>query len=189
MDAILGRVLEAFAAAMMRALDDAWARRLVLRPDMGLIMGCEGDATLLGDPMAFYVPRSQDTFDGASFLAALKSPGVLDVWSWTGVGGRESRVWLVTLRGPPQIMPRARADKPYVAPGVHRLPLKVHGFGLEGDAATEEVLLAVLAERPPAADTIMAGQRTQVRQPVSMGDCLSRAGPGSKAATCMHHTR
>ena len=74
-DAILGRVLEAFASAMMRALDDARARRLVLRPDMGLVMGGEGDATLLGDPMAFYVPRSQDTFDGASFLAALKSPG------------------------------------------------------------------------------------------------------------------
>jgi hypothetical protein len=75
-DAILGRVLEAFASAMMRALDDARARRLVLRPDMGLIMGGEGDATLLGDPMAFYVPRSQDTFDGAAFLAALKAPGV-----------------------------------------------------------------------------------------------------------------
>jgi hypothetical protein len=74
-DAILGRVLEAFAAAMLRALGDAAARPLALRPDVGVLMAGEGDAPLLGDPMAFYVPRSQEAFDAAAFLAALKSPG------------------------------------------------------------------------------------------------------------------
>jgi hypothetical protein len=59
----------------MRALGDCAARRLVLRPDVGLIMAGEPDAPLLADPMAFYVPRSQDTFDGASFVAALRSAG------------------------------------------------------------------------------------------------------------------
>lgn len=67
-------------------------------------------------------------------------------------------------RSPSPAIGLAHADKPYVAPGVHRPPLKVHGFGLEGDAATEEVLLAVLTERPPSAEAIMAGQRTQVRR-------------------------
>lgn len=60
---------------MMRALGDSRARRLVLRPDLGLLMAGEGDAPLLGEPMAFYVPRSQDSFDGASFLVSLKAPG------------------------------------------------------------------------------------------------------------------
>lgn len=59
----------------MGALASCAARRLALRPDVGLVMAGEADATLLGDAMAFYVPRSQDTFDGAGFLAALKSQG------------------------------------------------------------------------------------------------------------------
>jgi hypothetical protein len=47
-------------------------------------------------------------------------------------------------------------------PGVHRPPLKVHGFGLEGEAATEEVLLLAARERPASVEQIMAGHRTQV---------------------------
>ena len=70
---------------MMRALGDSRSRRLVLRPDLGLVMAGEPDAPLLGDPMAFYVPRSQDTFDGAAFLAALKAPG--------GAGGAPRGAW------------------------------------------------------------------------------------------------
>jgi len=53
-------------------------------------------------------------------------------------------------------------DKPVVVPGVYRPQLKVHGFGLEGDAATEEVLLLALRERPASTESVMAGQRTQV---------------------------
>ncbi|KAI8462821.1 MAG: hypothetical protein J3K34DRAFT_527482 [Monoraphidium minutum] len=125
-DAILGRVLEAFAAAMMRALGDSRARRLVLRAELGLLMAGEPDAPLLADPMAFYVPRSQDAFDGAAFLTALRS-----------------------------------ADKPVVAPGVFRPTMRIHGFGLEGEAATEEVLLCCMRERPQSTEQLIAGHRTQ----------------------------
>lgn len=59
----------------MRALGTSAARRLVLRPDVGLVMAGEPDAPLLGEPLACYVPRSQDTFDGAGFMAALKAAG------------------------------------------------------------------------------------------------------------------
>ena len=74
-DAILGNVLESFASTMVRVLGDSRAHRLVLRPDVGLVMAGEPDAPLLGDPMAFYVPRSQNLFDGAAFLTSLKSQG------------------------------------------------------------------------------------------------------------------
>lgn len=74
-DAILGNVLEAFASAMVRALGSSRAQRLVLRPDVGLVMAGEPDAPLLSSAMSFYVPRSQSQFDGGAFLTSLKSAG------------------------------------------------------------------------------------------------------------------
>jgi hypothetical protein len=65
-------------------------------------------------------------------------------------------------------------DKPVVVPGVHRPHLKVHGFGLEGEAATEEVLLLAVRERPTSTELIMAGQRTQVgRGGGGIGQCIA----------------
>ncbi len=74
---ILGRVLEAFFLVVLQCLDSCSAGRLMLQPDLGLIMATEPDAVLLDDAMAFYVPRNQESFDGAAFVAALKSPGEL----------------------------------------------------------------------------------------------------------------
>lgn len=54
-------------------------------------------------------------------------------------------------------------DKPVLVQGVHRPGAKVHGFGLEGDAATVEMLLLIMQERPADVEQLLAGQRTQVR--------------------------
>lgn len=64
---------------------------------------------------------------------------------------------------PPRPTIPTPTDKPSIAPGVHRAGgAKVHGFGLEGEPAVEEVLLAVRRERPATTEAIMAGTRTQV---------------------------
>ena len=158
-------MLESAASATLSALGTCGARRLALRPDVGLAMAGEPDAPLLGDPMAFYVPRSQDTFDGTAFLAALKAQGAFGVPSVRSRGILQRqyepiRCILCALRL--ACTSNFLTDKPTLVPDVYHPPVKVHGFGLEGEAAAEEVLLLVMRERPNSIDQLLAGQRTQV---------------------------
>jgi hypothetical protein len=52
-------------------------------------MGAEPDALLLEEPLAFYVPRTYEAFDGQGFLTALKAAGG---W-WVFRRGGNGVVW------------------------------------------------------------------------------------------------
>lgn len=64
---------------------------------------------------------------------------------------------------PAVFMSALKHDKPYLVPGMYRPQVKVRGFGVEGEAVEEEVVLYTFRERPTSSQELLSGSGSPQR--------------------------